>query len=71
MTRYYFNVSAENESGTDLVGIDLPSLEAARHHAISQVTELWAERLLLGKQPLAGWLEVVDDEARAALRLPL
>lgn len=71
MTRYFFNVSAEDDKVTDLVGVHLPDIEAVRRHAAAQVTELWAQRVLAGKPPPIGWLEVVDDEERGVLRVPL
>lgn len=71
MMRYFFNISAEDETATDFVGVDLPDVAAARRHAASQVTELWTERILSGQPPLIGWLEVVDEEARAVVRVPL
>ena len=71
MTRYFFNLSAENGDVTDLIGVDLPGVEAARLYAKSRVTELWSEQILAGKPPLIGWLEVVDSENRAVLRVPL
>ena len=69
--RYFFHVSAEDETFTDLVGVDLPDVDAARRYALSRTSELWDERILAGKSPLIGWLEVVDDEERAVLRVPL
>ncbi len=71
MTRYFFNVSADDQNAADLVGIDLPGIEGARRYAAAQVTELWEARVLAGKPPLVGWLEVVDDQERAVLRVPL
>ncbi len=71
MSRYFFNVLAEDGTTTDLVGVDLPNVDAARRYAVAQVTELWDERILSGKPPLVGWLEVVDVEERAVLRVPL
>ncbi len=71
MTRYFFNVSADDESVADLVGIDLPDIEAVRRYAASQVTELWEARVLAGKPPLIGWLDVVDDQERGVIRIPL
>ncbi len=71
MTRYFFNVLAEDETTTDLVGVDLPNVDAARRYAETLVSELWDERILAGKPPLIGWLEVVDDEERGVLRVPL
>lgn len=69
--RYFFNVSAEDDAVADLVGVNLPDIEAVRHYAAGQVTELWEARVLAGKPPLIGWLEVLDDHERAVLRLPL
>lgn len=71
MMRYFFHVSAEDATVPDLVGIELPDAEAVRRNADSQVTELWAERVLAGKPPLIGWLDVVDEEERGLLRIPL
>ncbi len=71
MTRYFFHVSAEDGTIADLVGVELPDVHAARSHASSLVTELWTERVMAGKPPLIGWLEVVDDYERGALRIPL
>ena len=69
--RYFFNVSAENGTVSDLVGVDLPGIEAVRHYATAHVTELWEARVLAGKPPLVGWLEVLDDDERGVLRIPL
>ena len=71
MMRYFFHVTAEDGSVPDLVGIELPDAEAVRRNADLQVTELWAERVLAGKPPLIGWLDVVDEEERGVLRIPL
>ena len=69
--RYFFNVSTEDGNVTDLVGVDLPGVDAVRHYAAAQVTELWEARVLAGKPPLVGWLEVIDDNERGVLRMPL
>ena len=69
--RYFFHVSADDATVTDLIGMDLPDLEAVRRHSDVQVTELWAKRVLAGKPPLIGWLDVVDEEERGVLRIPL
>ena len=69
--RYFFNVSAEEGNVTDLVGVDLPGVEAVRHYAAAQVTELWEARVLAEKPPLVGRLEVIDDNERGVLRMPL
>ena len=69
--RYFFNIVAEDGTITDLVGVDLPSVEAVRPLAAAQVTELWEARILAGKPPLVGWLEVLDDHERPVLRIPL
>ena len=69
--RYFFNISAEDETVTDLVGVDLPGVEAVRPYAAAQVTELWEARVLAGKPPLVGWLEVLDEHERGVLRIPL
>ncbi len=71
MTRYFFNVCTQDETVADLVGVDLPDIAAVRRYAASQVTELWEARILAGKPPLIGWLEVVDEEERGVLRVPL
>ena len=69
--RCFFNVFAEDETVTDLIGVDLPGVGAVRHYAAAQVTELWEARVLAGKPPLVGWLEVLDDNERSVLRMPL
>lgn len=69
--RYFINVSADEGTITDLVGVDLPDVEAARRHAISHRSELWETRILAGKPPLVGWLEVTDEHERGVLRIPL
>ena len=69
--RYFFNVSTEDGNVTDLVGVDLPGVDAVRHYAAAQVNELWEARVLAGKPPLVGWLEVIDDNERGVLRMPL
>ena len=69
--RYFFNISTEDGTVTDLVGVDLPGVEAVRSYGAAQVTELSEARVLAGKAPLVGWLEVVDDHERGVLRIPL
>ena len=71
MKRYFFHVSAEDATVTDLIGIELPDAEAVRDYADLQKAELWSERVLAGKPPPIGWLGVVDEEDRAVLRMPL
>lgn len=71
MQRFYFHVTADDLRIPDLVGIDLKDTAAARHHAETQLTEIWAQRVLTGLPPLSGWLDVVDSEERAVLSLPL
>ena len=69
--RYFFTVRAEGETIPDLVGVDLPHTDAARQYAAAQVIELWEARLLAGKAPYVGWLEVTDDQQRGVFQIPL
>jgi hypothetical protein len=69
--RYYFNIRAEEGVIPDLVGADLPDVEAAKAHAAGHLVELWEARVLAGKPPYAGWLEVVDEDQRAVFQMPL
>ena len=69
--RYFFHVTSDDGNVTDLVGVDLPDVAAPRYHAAAQVTELWEARVLAGKPPLVGWVEVTDDNQRGVLRMPL
>ena len=71
MNRYFFHVVSDDITAPDLVGVELRSFAAARDHAETKLRELWAQRVLAGKPPLTGWLEVVDQEERAVLRLQL
>ncbi|WP_037500399.1 DUF6894 family protein [Sphingomonas jaspsi] len=69
--RYFFNVHAADGTIPDLVGMDLPHTEAAKEYADAHVVDLWQARILAGKPPYFGWLEVVDEFQRAVLKLPL
>ena len=71
MNRYFFHVVSDDLSATDLVGVELKNVAAARDHAEAKLKELWAQRVLAGQPPLTGWLEVVDQEERAVLTLQL
>lgn len=71
MHRFYFHVIADALEAPDLVGVELEDIAAVRQYAEVQLTEVWAQRVLAGQPPLMGWLEVVDEEERAVLRLPL
>jgi len=69
--RYFFNVHADDGMIPDLVGTDLPHLEAVRKHAAAHIVSLWEARVLAGKPPYVGWLGVVDEFQRAVLQIPL
>jgi hypothetical protein len=69
--RYFFNVSAEDETIPDLVGIELPHIEAVRQAAAVEVAQIWEARVMAGKPPYVGWLDVVDDHQRPVFKIPL
>ena len=69
--RYFFNVHAGDGEISDLVGIELPHIEAVRERAATHIVELWEARILAGKPPYVGWLDVVDEYQRAVLQTPL
>lgn len=71
MRRYYFHLVADGLEVPDLVGADLEDLEAVRQHAEEKRADIWAQRVLAGKPPLSGWLDVIDHEERGVMRLPL
>lgn len=69
--RYFFNVHTDDGVIPDLVGMDLPHIEAVREHAATHVVDLWEARVLAGKPPYVGWLGVVDEFQRAVFQIPL
>lgn len=71
MQRYFFHIIAEGLEAPDLIGADLDGHTAVRQYAEAQRADIWAQRVLAGKPPLTGWLEVVDHEEREVMRLPL
>jgi hypothetical protein len=71
MRRYFFHVKADNLEVPDLVGVELANPDAVREHAEKHRADIWTQRVLAGKQPLVGWLKVVDHEERGVLNLPL
>ena len=71
MPRYYFHLVADGLEVPDLIGTDLEGLAAVRQYAEMHLADIWAQRVLAGKPPLTGWLDVVDGEERAVMRLPL
>ena len=71
MHRYFFHVVSDDINAPDLVGIELKGVAEARGYAEAKLREVWAQRVLSGRPPLTGWLEVVDQQDRAVLRLPL
>lgn len=71
MPHYYFNIQCDEYETTDLVGEDCPNLEAARREALRTARDLIRDDLLSGKGLHQGWIEVVDEESRPVLTLPL
>ncbi len=71
MRRFFFHVESDDLKVPDLVGAELRDIATVRAYAETQLTEIWAQRILTGQPPLTGWLEVVDQEERAVMRLPL
>jgi hypothetical protein len=69
--RYFFNICAEDGTVTDFVGADLAGIQAVRDYAAAHVIELWEARVMAGKPPLVGWLDVIDEHSRAVFRIPL
>ena len=71
MPTFFFNVDCDDTQLTDIVGEDCACAEEARHEAHRLARELVQQRLLDGRHPSAGWVEVEDEEHRPILRLPL
>ena len=69
--RYFFNIRAEDGTIPDLVGTHLPDVEALRKHAAAHVVDRWEVRVMAGKSPYAGWLEVVAEYHRSVFQIPL
>ena len=71
MCRFFFNLLADDLKIPDLVGLELENDAEIRRCAQEHICDLWAQRVLAGREPLTGWLEVVDEDARSVLRLRL
>lgn len=71
MRRYFCHVVSEDVNFPDLVGVELKNIATVREYAEAKLNEIWTQRILAGQPPLTGWLEVVDQEERGVLKLPL
>ncbi len=70
MPRYYFNVHGETFAAPDLVGRKLPDDEAARA-AAREVAKDVATYELSAPFPVRPWVEVVDEDQRPIVLLPV
>jgi len=69
MPLYYFHLRGRTERELDLDGLDLPSDDDAAVQATKAVRELREE---FSAEDWTGWvLEVVDEDGREVLRLPI
>lgn len=66
MVRYFFDTSTGNASLADDIGLELPDLEAAKHHALAGLADLVREELRKG---VTGFAVSVRDGAGAEIYL--
>ncbi len=70
MPRYFFNVHGETFANPDLVGRDLSDDDAARAEAHELAKEVVVAELTGGLLEKT-WVEVVDEDQRPILLLPI
>lgn len=70
MRRYYFHVH-EAIDFVDDEGLEFPSIGAVREEALLAARELAADEVREGKLNLSHRIEVVDEQQRPVLSLPL
>jgi hypothetical protein len=68
---YFFNLESPNATVADLVGRDLPDLNAARAEGIKLAAEVATSDAVEGRWPTFEWVEVVDESQRPIARVPL
>ena len=68
MRRYFFHLHNHIECN-DHEGVELPSLEAVRSHAIDSARGIMAENVRQGEICLGHRIEVVDDAGAPVLTL--
>ena len=71
MPTYYFNLRGEDFELPDLAGKSLSDDGAARSEAERLAAELIESALISGNAPPDAVIEVVDEEMRPVLALPL
>lgn len=71
MPRYFFNFEDEHSGSADLVGRDLPDDEAAKLEGARLAAEVGIDDAVDGELPAYAWIEVIDEEQRPVVRLPV
>ena len=71
MPRYFFNVHGGGLAAPDLVGRKLPDDQAARAEAEALAKEVAIAELSGAPFPDRLWVEVVDEEQRPVVLLPI
>ena len=67
MARYHFNIRNGHGFTADDEGMDLPSEEHARVHAVTGARSLMSAEILEGTLDLAGQIEVTDGGEAAVM----
>jgi hypothetical protein len=68
-TRYHFNIIKPSGIARDLEGTELPSLEAARAHAIEDARVLMSMAILEGRDISGRTIEVTSEDGEVVLVL--
>lgn len=72
MPRYYIDVRSRFGLDEDVVGVDLPDLDAAQHKALAlgqKLCERWMEMPTDARYQIT--IEIVDESLRTVLTVPL
>jgi hypothetical protein len=70
MARYYFDIREDNETGTDLEGVELRDLDAAAREATETIVQMVGDyRVAGGSREIS--IEVKDSDGRRLLTVAL
>jgi hypothetical protein len=71
MRRFYFHIRENDKLVTDVEGVDLPDLAAARREAELSAREMLADAIKSGRERVPEAFVITDEEGRTLDTLPL
>jgi hypothetical protein len=70
MPTFFFHIRGGGIEAEDFIGMDLPSLEAARDEAVRSARDIMMDEIQAGRLSLKRRIDVEDQDQRPVFSLP-